>query len=80
MGQKARLLHYPRALERIPCSSDPQSHKRNSRRVRSFDHAIWERLRENSDHAGTFTNFFQNPALKRRLWDTGNTILAEASP
>ena len=57
MAEKARLVHDHRALEPILCSSDPQSHKRIGRSVRRFDHAIWERERENPVLARTFVSF-----------------------
>ena len=61
MAEKARLFHDHRALERMVCSSDPQSHERIGRSVRGFDHTLRERERENSVVAGTIAKFSQKP-------------------
>ena len=63
MAENARLFHDHRALGFILCSSDPQLHKRTGRNVCGFDHAIWERERENSVVADGLLPIFSKTRL-----------------
>ena len=58
-------------------SPDPRAHKRISLGVRNFDHAVWDRVREDAVLAGTFAKF--SLAMKQHLLSTGTKRLAEAS-
>ena len=60
--------------------SDSRLHKQYGREVRIFDFAVWERERENIVVVGSYAKFAQNPAMRTHLLDTGDKLLAEASP
>ena len=54
MAEKARLFQDHLAEEPIMSSPDPSAHKRIGRSVRSFNNAVWDRLREDVVLAGNF--------------------------
>eukprot|EP00752_Nemacystus_decipiens_P015617 g13940.t1 len=77
---KARLFGDSHALTKIMTSPDPRTHKSLGRSVANFDQAIWEFERQNICLTECFAKFLQNPALRTFLLNTGDRLLAEASP
>ena len=60
--------------------SDPKLHKQYGREVQSFDATVWEHERENMVLVGSYAKFAHNSATRQHLLDTGDRLLAEASP
>ena len=50
LAEKARLIQDLRAEELLMSSPDPCVNKRNDRGLRSFDNAIWDRVRVTNVH------------------------------
>ena len=80
MTSKARLSGDDTALSAILASNDPREQKRLGRRVRHFDHELWQPHCENIVLQGTLAKFFQNNEMRFALLQTGDRRLAEASP
>lgn len=78
--QKARLFGDVAMAERILKSDSPHEHKLMGGRVSGFDQQVWDANKVRIVTDGTYAKFSQNPGLRRRLVDTGDAILAEASP
>jgi hypothetical protein len=78
--QKARLFGDVAMAERILKSNSPHEHKLMGGRVAGFEQATWDANKIRIVTEGTRAKFGQNPGLRRRLIDTGDTILAEANP
>ena len=60
--------------------SDPRLHKQYGTEVHNFDLDVWERERENIVCVDSYAKFAQNPAMQSHFLDTGDRLLAEASP
>ena len=80
MASKARLFGDDTALSAILASNDPREQKRLGRRVRHFDHELWQSHCENIVLQGTLARFSQNNEMRFALLQTGDRRLAEASP
>ena len=80
MASKARLFGDDTALSAILASNDPREEKRLGRRVRHFDHELWQSHCENIVLQGTLAKFSQNNEMRFALLQTGDRRLAEASP
>jgi ribA/ribD-fused uncharacterized protein len=80
MAAKARLFGDHDSAERITASVDPASVKRLGRGVSGFDENVWRAARYDIVRRGNLAKFSQNPALARYLVDTGDAVIAEASP
>ena len=80
MASKARLFGDDTALSAILASNDPREQKRLGRRVRHFDHELWQSHCENIVLQGTLAKFSQNNEMRFALLQTGDRRLAEASP
>lgn len=61
-------------------TSDPAAQKRLGRHVKNYDERKWVKSRESIMKVACRAKFEQNPELKRVLMDTGDSILAEATP
>ncbi len=48
--------------------------------ISPFDSTVWDSKRYEIMKAGNRAKFAQNPELQKKLLDTGDAILAEASP
>ncbi len=77
---KARLFGDMAMAARIMRSDSPHEHKLMGGHVLGFEQAIWDQHRFTLVLAGNRAKFGQNAGLRRRLLDTGDTILAEANP
>lgn len=80
MAEKARLFKDYDTLELIMKSESPREQKRFGRIVKGFDPEIWKQHRFNIVVKGNLAKFGQNPKLKKKLLETGDQILCEASP
>ena len=80
MAQKAQAFGDHESLKRIMDSQDPAEIKQLGRGVKNFDSDTWDKIRYQIMRRGIRAKFQQNPALLRRLLDTGTKVLVEASP
>ena len=80
MAAKARLFGDAPELAVILATDDPSEAKAAGRRVRGFDAARWEPLREGVVIEGNLHKFGQNDAAREVLLSTGELLLVEASP
>lgn len=80
MASKARLFGDREAFERIMESKNPKEIKRLGRKVAGFREDLWERERMKIVTVGNYHKFSQNPKPCESLLDTGDQLIAEASP
>ena len=81
MAKKALLFHDYEHYVLIMNERDPQRCKELGKQVRNFDAVVWDRCKEEIVYNGNYAKFDQNvKARKHYLFNTGDTILAEASP
>lgn len=80
MAMKALLFKDDEMYRKIMKSDKPRMHKRYGRRVKNFDEKVWTENNYNILLRGLTLKFSQNNKLKEHLLNTGNSILAEASP
>jgi ribA/ribD-fused uncharacterized protein len=66
--------------ERILSESDPSKIKKYGRMVNNFDNKVWEKERWLRMYTGIYLKFKQNEELKKKLLETGDRNLYEASP
>ena len=76
MASKARLFGDVTALSAILASNDPREQKRIGRRVRHFDHELWQSRCENIVLQGTLAN---SPKITRCALPSSKPVTA-ASP
>ena len=79
-AETSRLFGDQQTLQHIMCVSNPRLHKQCGREVRNFVLAVWERERKKMVLVGSYAKFAQNPTTQSHLLDTGDRLLAEASP
>ncbi|CAB1098634.1 unnamed protein product [Ectocarpus sp. CCAP 1310/34] len=70
MAEKARIFGDDAADAKIMGTSDPREHKSLGRKVRGFDHALWELRREDVVFSLLNTKFAQNADARERLLAT----------
>lgn len=58
----------------------PSDVKRFGRMVKNFDSFVWDSLKWDVVYRGNYLRFTQNPASMKKLLETGNVTLVEASP
>lgn len=80
MAQKAKLFHDSARYTAILRATDQQECKALGKLVSHFESATWKSARYEIVKAGNRAKYEQNPYLKTALLDTGDAILAEASP
>ncbi len=80
MAQKAKLFHDSASYHAILRTSDPAECKKLGRGVKHFDARKWDAAKYGIVKAGNRAKYRQNPDLMQKLLDTGNAVLAEASP
>lgn len=61
-------------------TDNPKTQKNLGRQVKNYDDAVWSAIRYDVMVEGLFCKFSQNESLKEALLNTGDTIIAEASP
>lgn len=67
-------------LNKILVATSPEEVKKLGREVRNYDEAIWAKNKYEIVKTGNFHKFSQHKELKDFLINTGEKILAEASP
>ncbi len=80
MAQKALLFGDRITYDKIMAANDPKEIKSLGREVSDFDQLIWDENKYQIVLKGNLAKFFQNEELKKFLLETGNTVIAEASP
>lgn len=80
MAAKARLFKDEEALQKILASTSPREMKSIGRSIKKFDQQVWEQNREQIVYDANMAKFSQNEELKKKLLDTKDKILVEASP
>lgn len=67
------------AAEKILNTEDVAAIKALGRQVSGYDDHIWNGVRQITVYEGLLAKFSQNETLRKKLQDTGNTILAECA-
>lgn len=80
MAQKAKLFHDSERYTAILKTDDPSKCKALGKKVTPFDSKVWDANKKEIVKTGNRAKFEQNPDLKAILIETGDAILAEASP
>ncbi len=80
MYHKAQLFGDEEMMQQILASKDPKKIKALGQKVRNFDETAWSEAKYSIVLNGNYKKFSQNPRLKNFLLQTGDKILAEASP
>ncbi|KAA2244910.1 NADAR family protein [Chitinophaga agrisoli] len=80
MAGKARLFNDAEILEEILQADSPAEAKQLGRKVRDFDAASWDQHKFTLVVDGNFHKFSQQEPLRTFLANTGDRVLAEASP
>lgn len=80
MAHKAMLFGDDLYLKKILASTDPGKIKKYGRAIRGFDPEIWNGHKFDIVVEGNRLKYSQNPALMKRLADTGNKTIVEAAP
>ena len=80
MASKARLFGDDTAFSAILASNDSREQKRLGRRVRHFDHELWQSHCENIALQCNLAKFSQNNEMRLALLQNDDRRLAEATP
>lgn len=80
MAKKAQIFHDDRIYKKILETSDPKKCKELGNSVSDFVLEIWDRCRFDIMTEGNLAKFGQNEDLKKKLFETGDKLLVEASP
>ncbi len=80
MAQKAKHFGDDLIYRAIMRTDDPSDCKKLGKRVTGFDSLRWDLIRYPILRAGVRAKFGQDPKLRALLLNTGDAILAEASP
>ena len=80
MAKKALLFGDHDALARIMQAQTPKEQQRIGRTVQGFDADTWNTHKFAIVWAGNFLKFTQHPDLQKKLLNSGDRIIAEASP
>ncbi len=79
MYQKALCFHDTAIAARIMETNDVAVIKSLGRAVSNYDDSIWNEIREKIVFDGLMAKFSQNDDLKKQLFDTGDSVLAECA-
>ncbi len=80
MSRKAVLFHDAVTNTKILRANTPKECKDLGKKVTPFDSALWNEEKVDIMYKGNYEKYQQHPELKQKLLDTGDRILAEASP
>jgi len=80
MAEKARLFDDDDTLAKILAAKTPREQKALGRKVKGFTDKTWKKHRLEIVTKANRAKFTQNEDLKKKLLDTGDAILCEASP
>ena len=79
MYKKAQTFRDQEAAEKILEISDVSRIKQLGRQVRNYEEFMWEGRRQLIVYRGLLEKFGQNETLKKRLKNTGESLLAECA-
>ncbi|MDR1540596.1 MAG: NADAR family protein [Clostridiales bacterium] len=80
MAEKARIFEDEEMLAKIMASKSPKNMKALGRKVKSYDDAVWDKVKHSVALNGNWLKFTQNEKMKEYLLKTGDSVLIEASP
>lgn len=80
MAEKARLFSDSYVLSEVMRASDPAVQKVWGRRVQNFDKAQWDKVARHVVFKANYAKFTQHPDLLKKLAETGEKVIVEASP
>jgi len=80
MAEKARLFNDIKKAEQIMKSHNPAVMKKLGQAVRGFKQHVWDQQREKIVFEGNYARFSQDKKYKKKLLETGDRLLVEASP
>jgi ribA/ribD-fused uncharacterized protein len=80
MAEKAKLFKDYTIMEMIIKTHDPKQCKMLGRKVIGFNEKIWIKNREKIVYKACIFKFSQNEKLKKKLLETGDKCIVEASP
>ena len=80
MAEKARLFEDDVTLKKILGAKTPKEQKALGRAVKGFNEKTWKKNRYRIVVEATRAKFTQHEDMKKKLLDTGDAILCEASP
>lgn len=80
MYHKAILFNDKDMASKILITQNAATIKIYGRNVKNFDSKIWDEHKFNIVVNGNYLKFSQNPVICKKLLETGNTLLVEASP
>ena len=80
MWQKAKRFGDEEMAKKIIWTENPEVVKRLGRQVKNFQQQVWDDCKEYLVATGNYCKFSQDPHLKRKLLETHDSIIVEASP
>lgn len=80
MHQKALLFKDQEIADEIMSVTHPKDHQDLGRKVKGYDQAKWDKVKEIIVIDGNYCKFTQNNKFKNILLETGDLELVEASP
>lgn len=80
MAEKAKLFNDEKMFKKIINASSPAFAKKLGSQIEKFDEKTWDKHKFDIVIKGNFYKFSQNKSLKEYLINTGQRVLAEASP
>lgn len=80
MLKKALMFGDFESAKKVMATSNPKDQKQIGREIKSFNDKIWVKYCKKIVYDANMAKFIQNPDLLKKLMDTGESILVEASP
>ena len=80
MVGKARVFRDEAVAAKILATGDARTQKALGRQVRGFDGTVWDKHKVDIVRRANLAKFRQNKGLRRKLFQTGDRLLVEASP
>jgi len=80
MYYKAILMNDTELSLKILKTETPKEQQELGRKIKNFDQNLWDANKTQIVYNGNYLKFTQNPKLLKELFETGNTLLVEASP
>eukprot|EP00752_Nemacystus_decipiens_P018187 g16317.t1 len=80
MAEKAKLFGDEDIWRQVMATDDPRKHKMLGRMVGGYVQEVWDQHKRAIVTRGSYAKFTQNERMWQHLLDTGEKVLAEASP
>jgi ribA/ribD-fused uncharacterized protein len=80
MAKKALLFGDDKSYNKIMSSTDPSKQKSIGRKIKNFVKEEWEKIARDVVYDANYAKFSQNEELLKKLKNTGDRIIVEASP